>query len=140
MRSRSISATAHALSAPVASQLHSFRLLRSVYVTFHGHSIVNYNVPLHVLLGYLPNTVTDLTLADLPDISLGVLGVIAKKFLDLTKLELSCTERLDDACCWGCFEESSGCVNHSPIPDVFPSVEEMTVRYSGTYALINLRK
>lgn len=88
-------------------------------------------------MDYLPETITELSLLDLPDISPGCLNVIAKKFADLTSLELSCTERLDDSCCWGCFEESASCVNHSPVPDIFPTVGDMTVRTHRIYAHFN---
>jgi hypothetical protein len=41
---------------------------------------------------------------------------------------LSCTDRLDMDCCWGCLQESASCaIGISPIPDMFPSVDHLAV-------------
>ena len=71
---------------------------------------------------------TVLQLTSLPRIDVVLLATIASRFSSLTALELSCTERLDKTCCWLCYEESSSCTIHSPIPDMYPSVEHLAVR------------
>jgi len=78
------------------------------------------------LINGLPNTITELTMDDLADIEMTTLKLIALKFENLTSLEITCNDRLDDSCCWSCFEESSSCIRHSPIPDTFPSAEDLT--------------
>ncbi|KAH8111049.1 hypothetical protein DFH11DRAFT_1799086 [Phellopilus nigrolimitatus] len=124
---RSLSGAAQAFAVPAAINLQSFRLLRTVHVTFITQTIANLHRTVIPLLDALPATVAELSLTDLPDISVRVLCAVAQKFRALRSLELSCTERLDTACCWSCFEESASCVWHSPIPDVFGSVQEMTM-------------
>ncbi|OJT11204.1 hypothetical protein TRAPUB_12248 [Trametes pubescens] len=66
-------------------------------------------------------------LTHLPRIDTALLSLIASRFVSLEILELSCTERLDEQCCWLCFEESSTCTIHSPIPDLFVTEEHLTV-------------
>lgn len=77
------------------------------------------------------NVIADLTtlkLTYLPRIDTALLTFLAARFPSLMILGLSCTERLDEECCWLCFEESSSCTMHSPIPEQFSSIQKLTVR------------
>ncbi|KAI0687153.1 hypothetical protein C8T65DRAFT_819090 [Cerioporus squamosus] len=72
-----------------------------------------------------------LKLTYLPRIDVTLLSLLASRFPSLSQLELSCTERLDEQCCWICYEESSSCVVHSPIPDLFPSAERLASMFGN---------
>ena len=72
---------------------------------------------------------TSLTLTALPCIDKALLTLLAKTFPYLTRLDLSCTDRLDLGCCWDCFQESASCaIGISPIPDMFADVGHLAVR------------
>ncbi|EJD07602.1 uncharacterized protein FOMMEDRAFT_150140 [Fomitiporia mediterranea MF3/22] len=128
--SRWVSGVAQALVVPEAVQLRSFRLLRTVHIVFKAETLANIQRIIFPLLYNLPEALTELSLTDLPEISMNMLDSIAQKFRHLHKLELNCAERLDVSCCWDCFEESASCIWHSPIPEVFYSPEDfiMTLR------------
>ena len=123
---RSFSATSQSFQGSFAN-LKSFRLLRVVNITFFGQTISTQSRAVLDLFFSLPSSITELTLNDLADIDICILRLIAHNFPDLVHLELTCSERLDDSCCWSCFEESSSCVWHSPIPDRYLSVESFVV-------------
>ncbi|KAI5124269.1 hypothetical protein M0805_005118 [Coniferiporia weirii] len=125
---RTLCGAAQALAVPEAVKLRSFHLLRTVRVNFLTETIANHRRTIFPLLDALPAGLTDLSFTDLPDISVRMLCAIADKFLLLRSLELSCIDRLDPSCCWSCFDESASCVWHSPIPDVFTSVQDMTIK------------
>ena len=122
-----MSGAGRALLVPNAIHLRSFRLLRTVHISLYAETIITQPDVISTLLNYLPNTITELSLIELSEVSNRDLSMIVQKFPELQTLELTCAERLDDKCCLGCFEESAGCVGHSPIPAVFPDAQEMTV-------------
>ncbi|KAJ8453620.1 hypothetical protein ONZ51_g13497 [Trametes cubensis] len=68
---------------------------------------------------------TQMKLTHLPRIDSSLLSLAASRFPTLVTLELSCVERLDEHCCWLCFEESSTCCAHSPIPGVYATVDSL---------------
>lgn len=70
---------------------------------------------------------TSLTLNSLPRIDTPLLVLLAKTFPSLVNLYLSCTERLEERCCWTCFEDSYGITEHSPIPDMFSDAKDLAV-------------
>lgn len=109
--------------------LKSFRALRTVHITFIGQTLATQYRAIQVL-NDLPSELTDLHLSDLADINIYTLSIIASNLHRLTSLILTCSERLDDSCCWSCFEESASCTWHSLIPERFCDVAELTV--SGT--------
>ena len=114
------------ISPPVPLQ--SFQALQHVQITFSGNSVMQQRENINTVLHLLPSTLTNLILEDLADIDMRTLSTIGRTFGNLSSLELSCTERLDDSCCWACLEESASLVWHSPIPDMFRDVEHFTVR------------
>ncbi|OSD04842.1 hypothetical protein PYCCODRAFT_1450858 [Trametes coccinea BRFM310] len=69
-----------------------------------------------------------LKLTHLPCIDLALLSLISTRFPTLVTLELSCTERLDERCCWHCLEESSTCCVHSPIPEAYATTDILIVK------------
>ncbi|KAF8449364.1 hypothetical protein L210DRAFT_3703595 [Boletus edulis BED1] len=69
---------------------------------------------------------TSLTLTHLWYIDVLLLSMVSGAFPGLRSLHLSCSEHLDLSCCWGCFEESSSAVVHSPIPNHFRTVASLT--------------
>lgn len=83
-----------------------------------------------LLLSLLPATLTELRLLSVPRVDTHILDLVAAQCPALETLDLTCIERLDEGCCWLCFEESSTCIVHSPIPDVYPSVKELSVALS----------
>ncbi|KAH9987146.1 hypothetical protein BJV74DRAFT_796597 [Russula compacta] len=64
---------------------------------------------------HFPGTLVSLSLTSLPRITQLLLKEIARRCVSLKELELSVVQRLSTDCCWACFEESSSCVEHSPI-------------------------
>ena len=78
---------------------------------------------------------TSLTLTELWRIDGTLLSMVSRAFPGLVSLHLSCSEHLDVSCCWACFEESSSAVVHSPIPNHFPTVASLTVRFSSPLLL-----
>lgn len=70
---------------------------------------------------------TSLTLSNLPRIDIPLLRLLANTFLNLTNLDLCCTERLEFSCCWVCFEDSLSCTAHSPIPEEYADFKDMAV-------------
>lgn len=64
---------------------------------------------------HFPGTLVSLSLTSLPRITQLLLKEIARRCMSLKELELSVVQRLSTDCCWACFEESSSCIEHSPI-------------------------
>ncbi|KLO19095.1 hypothetical protein SCHPADRAFT_865708 [Schizopora paradoxa] len=125
VKSVNLLATAEAITNPPVSLL-SFHALHYVQVTFFRYSVIMQHQTIHAIIKSLPTTLAALVFEDLADIELGALAAIGARFPSLTRLELSCVERLDDSCCWSCFEESSSAVWHSPIPDIFSNTSNLT--------------
>lgn len=92
---------------------------------------------MHLLLENISADLYDLNFTDLAEVDHSMMQCIASKFTSLVSLELSCAERLDDSCCWSCFEESSTCFTHSPIPDTYSSCFTLVV--SACNPLLTLR-
>ncbi|KAH9840059.1 uncharacterized protein C8Q71DRAFT_795251 [Rhodofomes roseus] len=82
-----------------------------------------------LLLSLLPATLTELRLLNVPRIDTHILGLVAAQCPALETLDVTCIGRFDEGCCWLCFEESSTCIIHSPIPDVYPSIKELSVAF-----------
>lgn len=72
------------------------------------------------------NVVT-LKLVDLPRIDVKTMELVARSFPNLRELHMECADQLDEGCCLSCYEESASRVMHSPVPDVFLSVERLAV-------------
>ncbi|TDL24099.1 hypothetical protein BD410DRAFT_720272 [Rickenella mellea] len=122
---RVLEASAEALLCSLHT-LREFRSLQIVHLSFFGQSIVSQHKCANLLISNLPSTLYKLSLTDVADINILMLSCIGSNFPLLTSLEISCTERLDESCCWSCFEESASCFWHSPIPDMFPSTTTLT--------------
>ncbi|KAL5513217.1 hypothetical protein ACEPAH_3615 [Sanghuangporus vaninii] len=129
---RSLCAASQALAVPEAVNLLSFRLLRTVHITFKTETLANIHRIVTPLLENLPAEITELNLTDLPDVNMKMLHEIAQRFRALRSLEVNCAERLDSTCCWDCFEESSSCIWHSPIPELYANPEEFTIALKNT--------
>ncbi|TCD71781.1 hypothetical protein EIP91_003124 [Steccherinum ochraceum] len=82
------------------------------------------------LVKNLPSRLLHLKLSYLPRIDSVLLSTISAKLCKLKTLELNCTERLVDDCCWDCCEDASTCTIHSPIPDVYADVEDLSLAYA----------
>ncbi|EJF64087.1 hypothetical protein DICSQDRAFT_144783 [Dichomitus squalens LYAD-421 SS1] len=109
--------------------LSSFGSLRSLEIDFSSDGLSTQKTRCSLLFKSLTADLTVLKLTSLPRIDTALLSLVASRFPSLTTLELSSTERLDKECCWLCFEESSSCTIHSPVPDVFPSIEVLANAY-----------
>lgn len=110
------------------SALASFVSLRSLEMDFSSDGLSTQMTRCSLIFNQLTAGLTVLKLTYLPRIDTALLAQVASRFPSLATLELSSAERLDEECCWLCFQESSSCILHSPIPDFFPSVEALAVR------------
>ncbi|KAI0766686.1 hypothetical protein BD413DRAFT_480757, partial [Trametes elegans] len=109
--------------------LSRFTSLRALELDFSGDGLSTQGSRAALLFKNMIANLAQLKLTHLPRIDPGLLSLIASRFSSLSALELSCTERLDDQCCWLCLEESTTCTIHSPIPDAFPTVEALATRF-----------
>ncbi|KAI0358019.1 hypothetical protein OH77DRAFT_1474762 [Trametes cingulata] len=105
--------------------LSHFTSLRSLELDFSGDGLSTQNSRAGLLFKNMTAALIRLKLTHLPRIDSTLLSLVASRFSSLETLELSCTERLDIQCCWLCFEESSTCVVHSPIPDAYVTAETL---------------
>lgn len=121
------------------SYLLQFTLLTTLELDFAGDGLATQNTRATLLFKNIAAELTRMKLTHLPRIDTALLSLIASRFASLNVLELSCTERLDEQCCWLCFEESSTCTSHSPIPDLFVDVEHLAVRPTDIL-LLNTRR
>lgn len=150
MHTYSLSRMLHAPSSVFASQplrLASFTHLLTLSIDFARDGVGTQHSLIKLFCKYLlPSTprsasphsqvwehtdsshLTSLTLTSLPRIDTSLLLLLVRTFPRLTSLSISCTERLDLSCCWGCFEDSAGCTVHSPIPDMFADIAGLAVR------------
>ena len=114
-----------------AERLDFFVNLRSLSVDFSFDGLASQQACAKYIFASnaaeFPFRLETLTLTSLCRIDLPLLKIIATRFPRLIDLSLSCTERLDLDCCWGCFEESASNIVHSPIPDMFATSEDLAV-------------
>ncbi|KAI9064791.1 hypothetical protein FKP32DRAFT_1611026 [Trametes sanguinea] len=103
--------------------LAQFTSLRSLELDFSADGLSTQTSRATLLFRNMSAQLTWLKLTHLPRIDLGLLSLVATRFPNLVTLELSCTERLDEHCCWHCLEESSTSCMHSPIPETFASAD-----------------
>ncbi|TFK90140.1 hypothetical protein K466DRAFT_644575 [Polyporus arcularius HHB13444] len=118
--------------------LSRFASLQDLTLDFSADGLATQRSRCLLLFKNVTAGLSSLKLTHLPRIDVTLLSLLAGRFPALSKLELSCTERLDEQCCWLCYEESSSCVVHSPIPDCFPSAERLASVFGN--ALKPLRK
>lgn len=104
-----------------------FTYLRDLTLDFSADGLATQSSRCGLLFSNITSDLSSVKLTYLPRIDVTLLSLLAGRFPSLTNLELSCTERLDEGCCWLCFDESSSCIVHSPIPDYFPSAERLAV-------------
>ena len=114
----------------VFSQVHdlsAFINLQNVAIRMPDEGLSTQRTFVKYLLKSLPSTLLHFKLSFLPRIDTTLLTSIATKLPDLRTLELTCTERLIDDCCWDCLEEASTCTIHSPMPDIYCNAEDLCV-------------
>ncbi|KAL1940773.1 hypothetical protein VTO73DRAFT_7814 [Trametes versicolor] len=116
------------------SCLLQFTLLTTLELDFAGDGLATQNNRATLFFKNIAADLTRMKLTHLPRIDTALLSLIASRFASLKVLELSCTERLDEQCCWLCFEESSTCTTHSPIPDLFVDVEHLAENFCKALA------
>ncbi|KAF9820858.1 hypothetical protein IEO21_01085 [Rhodonia placenta] len=118
--------------------LAKFDRLQVVEIDFFPDGLATQTDRTKLLFVHLPATITELRLTFLPRIDTQLLCVIASRFPALEMLDLTCTDRLDEECCWLCYEESSSCAVHSPVPDIYLTVENLAAAFGD--ALKPLKK
>lgn len=117
----------------VFSQLHDlscFKHLQNVAIRMPDEGLSTQKTFIKYLFKNLPSALLHFKLSFLPRIDTTLLTSIAAKLSDLRTLELTCTERLIDDCCWDCLEEVSTCTIHSPLPDIYCNAEDLSVSRS----------
>lgn len=130
---RSLCASSTVLSAE-PRRLLSLTRLHQLSVDFSREGLATQHPRIRLIFKQLESStvgtnLSSLTLSSLPRIDVHLLRIISASFPSLADLYLSCTERLEVACCWICFEDSLSCTLHSPIPDHYLEIEDLTVRY-----------
>ncbi|KAI0794092.1 hypothetical protein C8Q74DRAFT_556500 [Fomes fomentarius] len=108
-----------------------FTSLQSLELDFTTDGLATQKSRCSLLFKNVTADLTTLKLTYLPRIDTALLTLLAARFPSLVILELSCTERLDEECCWLCFEESSSCTIHSPIPEHFSSIQKLTSAFAN---------
>ena len=117
--------------------LDAFLHLRSLSIVFSEGLATQHECAKLIFDRSFPFRLESLTLMCLSRIDVPLLNIIAARFPCLIFLVLSCTQRLDSGCCWGCLEDSASSTIHSPIPDMFPTSEDLAVT---THALLLTRR
>ncbi|KAL6304537.1 hypothetical protein BKA93DRAFT_732830 [Sparassis latifolia] len=112
--------------------------LQAVEIDFSPDGLSTQTNRIQLIFQHLPTRLTCLTLTFLPRIDTSLLSLISTNFPALETLELTCTERLDETCCWLCYEESFSRTLHSPIPEYYSTVEDLAVAFAT--AIKPLRK
>ncbi|KAH9852633.1 hypothetical protein C2E23DRAFT_778455 [Lenzites betulinus] len=125
---RSLDASSTSFRYRMAS-LPRFTMLKNLELDFSGDGLSTQNNRAKTLFNNMSADLRSLKLTYLPRIDAVLLSLISARFSSLEILELSCTERLDTLCCWLCFEESSTCTVHSPIPDAFATVQCLSSKF-----------
>ncbi|KAI8985768.1 hypothetical protein BD414DRAFT_522907 [Trametes punicea] len=114
-----------------------FKSLSSVELDFSGDGLSTQSSRVALLLNNMTADLTRMKLTHLPRVDSTLVALIASRFPSLNNLELSCVERLDEHCCWLCYEESSTCCIHSPIPDAFSSVDSLVTSFCKALMSLN---
>ncbi|KAH9933381.1 uncharacterized protein B0H18DRAFT_1083041 [Fomitopsis serialis] len=109
---------------PQLALLPNFLNLQIVELNFRPDGLATQAQRANLLLNHLPATLTELRCSI-------CLVLIAARCPALETLDMTCVERLDEDCCWLCFDESSACIVHSPIPDVYPGVKDLAYGSTG---------
>ncbi|KAI0831986.1 hypothetical protein BC628DRAFT_1310512 [Trametes gibbosa] len=109
--------------------LSQFTYLKTLELDFSGDGLSTQSNRIAALFKNMSADLSTLKLTFLPRIDTVLLSLVSSRFSSLKILELSCTERLDKKCCWLCFEESSSCTAHSPVPDAFVTVESLSTNF-----------
>ena len=104
-----------------------FTNLQTLELDFSDDGLATQSQRAELFAQFLPATLTVVRLVCLPRIDAHILGLIASCCPALETLDITTLERLDLSCCWTCLEESSTCMVHSPIPDMYRDVEELSV-------------
>ncbi|RPD64189.1 hypothetical protein L227DRAFT_495694, partial [Lentinus tigrinus ALCF2SS1-6] len=112
--------------------LSRFSSLQNLTLDFSADGLATQRSRCALVFKHVTADLSSLKLICLPRIDVSLLSLLAGRFPSLSKLELSCTDRLDEGCCWLCYEESSSCITHSPIPDHFPSTERLASVFGKT--------
>ncbi|KAG6832115.1 hypothetical protein H0H87_002628 [Tephrocybe sp. NHM501043] len=126
---KSLSATSKVLSYK-PFRLESLSHLRTLTIDMTHEGLSTQHPTIAHLISHLEPSnaclnLNSLTLLGLPRIDCLLLKLIAQRFPRLVDLYLSCTERIDFKCCWACFEDSLGCILHSPVPDDYLNAVKM---------------
>ena len=108
--------------------------LESATISFHVEGRNIQHTSTRLILKHMPVTLKNLTLDYLPLIDASLIRHIADALPMLRSLRLSCSERLsaDLNCCWDCYAEGGSHTVHSPIPDHWLDIYDLTVCYSST--------
>ncbi|KAI0675695.1 hypothetical protein C8Q78DRAFT_343441 [Trametes maxima] len=114
--------------------LSQLKSLINLELDFSGDGLATQGSRAMLLFKNMAADLIYIKLTNLPRIDTALLSLVASRFPTLRTLELSCTERLDEKCCWLCFEESSTCCIHSPIPDSYPTAEALTTSFCNALA------
>ncbi|KZT09842.1 uncharacterized protein LAESUDRAFT_694303 [Laetiporus sulphureus 93-53] len=125
--------TLHCFSGTLSVQpslLGCFKRLQIIELDFSSDGLATQSDRISFIFSHLTSNITELRLKCLPRIDHHLLALIASRFTALEMLDLTCADRLDEACCWLCYEESSSCSDHSPVPDCHSSVEDLSVAFA----------
>ncbi|EPT00978.1 hypothetical protein FOMPIDRAFT_1080404, partial [Fomitopsis schrenkii] len=104
--------------------------LGTLELDFSGDGLATQSQRAELLIKVLPPTLTVFRLVCLPRIDTHILSLIAARCPALETLDMTVVDRLDKSCCWYCLEESSTCTVHSPIPDIYPNVNELSIAFA----------
>ncbi|EPT00995.1 hypothetical protein FOMPIDRAFT_1121547 [Fomitopsis schrenkii] len=104
--------------------------LGTLELDFSGDGLATQSQRAELLIKVLPPTLTVFRLVCLPRIDTHILSLIAARCPALETLDMTVVDRLDKSCCWYCLEESSTCTVHSPIPDMYPNVNELSIAFA----------
>ena len=113
--------------------LANFTYLQTLELDFSDDGLATQSQRAELLAQFLPATLTVIRLVCLPRIDPHILGLIAARCPVLETLDVTTLERLDLSCCWVCLEESSTCTVHSPIPDMYSDVKELSVAFDTSH-------
>ena len=113
--------------------LANFTYLQTLELDFSDDGLATQSQRAELLTQFLPATLTVIRLVCLPRIDPHILGLIAARCPVLETLDVTTLERLDLSCCWVCLEESSTCTVHSPIPDMYSDVKELSVAFDTSH-------